>query len=289
MNASTGQPPLNGQALDRVWFVGCGNMAGAMIEGWCSAGANLGGAVVIRPSGRPVEGLRVVTDVAQAGSEPWLVFLGFKPQQLDEVAPGLAGYLTQATTVVSMLAGVETTVLRQRFPNAGAIVRVLPNLPVSVRRGVVGVYSGDAPQHVRDHLSNLFAMLGYGIWTNTEAQLAAIGSLAGAGPAYVARFIDALAKAGVDRGLSFETASTIALETVLGTAWMAASTRESMDSIAERVASPKGTTEAGLAVLDREDVLDKIVSLAISAASRRAAEIASEARPPKLAESPPLP
>jgi pyrroline-5-carboxylate reductase len=289
MNASTGQPPLNGQALDRVWFVGCGNMAGAMIDGWRTAGTNLGGAVAVRPSGRQVEGVRVVTDVSQAGSEPWLVFLGFKPQQLDEVAPGLAGHVTQATTVVSMLAGVEAAALRQRFPHAGAIVRILPNLPVSVRRGVVGAYSSDAPQHVRDHLSQLFAMLGYGIWTNTEAQLAAIGSLAGAGPAYVARFIDALAKAGVDRGLSFDTASTIALETVLGTAWMAASTRESMDSIAERVASPKGTTEAGLAVLDREDVLDKIVSLAISAASRRAAELAAEARSPKLAESPPLP
>jgi pyrroline-5-carboxylate reductase len=288
VNSSTEPLPLNGQTLDRVWFVGCGNMAGAMIEGWRSAGADFGSAVAIRPSGRPVEGVRVVTDLSQAGSEPWLVYLGFKPQQLDEVAPKLASYVTPATIVISMLAGVEAAALRQRFPNAGAIVRILPNLPVSVRRGVVAAYSSDAPQHVRDQLSELFAMLGYGIWTNTEAQLAAIGSLAGAGPAYVARFVDALAKAGVDRGLSFETASTIALETVLGTAWMAASSRESMDSVAERVASPKGTTEAGLAVLDREDVLDKIVSLAISAASRRAAELAAEARGPKLAESPPL-
>jgi pyrroline-5-carboxylate reductase len=273
---------------DRVWLVGCGNMAGAMVEGWRSADTDLSSTVAIRPSGRPVEGVRVVTDIAEAGSEPWLVILGFKPQQLDEVAPRLASYVTQATTVVSLLAGVETAALRQRFPNAGAIVRAIPNLPVAVRRGVVALHSNDAPQHVRDHLSQLFGRLGYGIWTNTEGQLAAIGSVAGAGPAYVARFIDALAKAGVDRGLSFETASTIALETVLGTAWMAASTRESMDALAQRVASPGGTTEAGLAILDREDVLDKIVSLAIAAASRRAAELAEEARRPKLAEAPPL-
>lgn len=283
MEQMNGRQPTPGQGLDRVWFVGCGNMAGAMIEGWRAAGAELGSAVVIRPSGRPVEGLRVVTSPSQAGAEPWLVFLGCKPQQLDQVAPELSRHVTGATTVVSILAGVELAALRQRFPNAGAIVRALPNLPVSVRRGVVALHSNDAPQHVRDHLSQLFSMLGYGIWTNDEAGLAAIGSVAGAGPAYVARFIDALAKAGVDRGLSFETASAIALETVLGTAWMAAATRESMDRIAERVASPKGTTEAGLAILDREDVLDKLVSLTISAASRRGAELAAEARTPQSA------
>ena len=100
--------------------------------------------------------------------------------------------------------------------------------------------------------------------------------------------MDALGKAGVERGLSLDLARTIALETVLGTAWMAATTQESMDDIVRRVASPNGTTEAGLAVLNREDVLDKLVSLTISAASRRAAELAEEAKGPKLASEAPL-
>ena len=121
-------------------------------------------------------------------------------------------------------------------------------------------------------------MLGYAMWCTSETVFGAIGSVAGAGPAYVARFIDALAKAGVDRGLNEEIARTIALETVLGTSWMAATTRESMDDIVRRVASPKGTTEAGLAVLGRDDVLDKLVTLTISAAARRGEELAAEAR-----------
>ncbi|MEO6199197.1 MAG: pyrroline-5-carboxylate reductase dimerization domain-containing protein, partial [Sphingomicrobium sp.] len=95
---------------------------------------------------------------------------------------------------------------------------------------------------------------------------------------YVARFVAALAKAGVKRGLSDEMASTIALETVLGTTWMAAASGETMDGLAQRVASPKGTTEAGLAVLDHDQVLDSLVALAIDAASRRGAELAEEAR-----------
>ena len=122
------------------------------------------------------------------------------------------------------------------------------------------------------------------MWAADEAKFAAIGSVAGAGPAYVARFIAALTKAGEKRGLSSEIALTIALETVLGTAWMAATTGESMDSIAKRVASPKGTTQAGLAVLDREAVLDQLIALTIEAAAKRGAELAAEAHGPSLAE-----
>ncbi len=253
------------------------------MEGWRSAGADLSGAVVIRPSGKPVDGLNVVTQFGAAGRQPRLVILGFKPQQLDEVAPKLSGWVSGPTTVVSLLAGVEAASIRERFPNAGAIVRAVPNIPVAVRRGVTGLYSDDVSNDVRDELSQLFAMLGFTMWTNKESSLAAIGSVAGAGPAYVARFIEALAKAGAEKGLSEELARTLALETVLGTAWMSATTQESMDNVVRRVASPNGTTEAGLAVLSRDDVLDKLVSLTISAASRRGAELAEEAKAAKLA------
>ena len=65
---------------------------------------------------------------------------------------------------------------------------------------------------------------------------------------------------------------------MLGTAWMAATAGEDMDSIARRVASPKGTTEAGLAVLDRDHILDELIAVTIEAAARRGAELAAEAR-----------
>jgi pyrroline-5-carboxylate reductase len=213
------------------------------------------------------------------------VVLGFKPQKLDEIAPQLRPLLTAQTVVVSILAGVEGKSLRERFPGAAGIVRAMPNLPVAIRRGVVALFSEDADPGTRQELSNLFGALGYAPWLSDEARFAAVGSVAGAGPAYVARFIAALAKAGEKRGLSPELASTIALETVLGTAWMAASTGEDMDSVARRVASPRGTTEAGLAVLDHDRVLDELIGLTIDAAARRGAELAQEARSASLAES----
>ena len=261
-----------------TWFVGCGNMGGAIIEGWRTGGLDLGPITVIRPSAMPVEGTRTIAGLADAGPPPKLVVLAFKPQKLDEIAPELRRYLSASTVVVSLLAGVEAQSLRQRFPGAAAIVRAMPNLPVGVRRGVTGLYSPDADSRTQRELNDLFSALGFAMWMADETKLAALGSVAGAGPAYVARFIAALTKAGVKRGLTQEIAAIIARETVLGTAWMAATAGEEMDSIARRVASPKGTTEAGLGVLDRDHVLDELIAVTIEAAARRGAELAAEAR-----------
>ncbi|QIL02625.1 NAD(P)-binding domain-containing protein [Sphingomonas sinipercae] len=262
-----------------TWLVGCGNMAGAMVEGWRIAGIDLSTAIAIRPSGRPVEGVRTVTAIGQAGPSPALVLLGFKPQQLDSVAPELAPHLTERTTVVSILAGVEAASLKQRFPGA-KIVRAIPNLPVAIRRGFVGLYSDDIQADSQSALAQLFSALGMALWTDSEKTLGGMGAVGGAGPAYVARFIDAIAKAGVAQGLPEQTAFAIALETVFGTAWLASSTRETMDQLARRVASPKGTTEAGLAVLDGGQALDRLVEETIEAAAARGRSLAQDARLP---------
>ena len=256
-----------------TWIVGCGKMAGAMLAGWRRAGVDLGAVIAIRPSGTPVEGVTTVTSLPPGS--PAFVLLGVKPQKLDEVAPALAKRLDSKTILVSILAGVEHASLSHRFPTAGQIIRAMPNLPVSEGRGIVALFDRD-PHDARSVTDALFAPLGTVVRTQSEAELAAIGSLAGAGPAYVARFVAALAKAGVERGLDPALADRLALETVLGTAAMAAARDEDMDSIVRRVASPNGTTEAGLAILDAD--LDRLIARTLEAASRRGAELADAAR-----------
>src|SRR3569833_3097493 len=103
-----------------TWFAGCGNMGGAILDGWRLGGLDLRAVTVIRPSGKPVEGCRVVTSFAAAGAPPKLVVLAFKPQKRDEVAPELRRFLSAGTVVVSLLAGAEAASLRQRFPGVGA-------------------------------------------------------------------------------------------------------------------------------------------------------------------------
>lgn len=265
--------------LPPTWFVGCGNMAGALIEGWQKADVDFSQAVAVRPSGRLVEGVRTVTAIPD-GPPPLRCVLGFKPQSLGVIAPELSPKLGSETVLVSMLAGVEAATLRGLFPHVQSIVRIMPNLPVSERLGVVALYSQDAESDLRKRMKALFGLVGLAIWTGSEAELAAIGSVAGAGPAYVARFIAALAKAGERQGLSPEVADKVALQTVLGTAMMAGTCGETMDDIARRVASPKGTTEAGLAVIDADGALDRLIAETIEAAARRGAELAAAARKP---------
>ena len=256
-----------------AWLVGCGNMAGAMVEGWHKAGVDFSGVTVIRPSGAPVEGVRTVTDYP-AGEEPRFVMLGFKPQKLDEVAPNLAPHVGAQCTLVSMLAGVSAATLRERFPEAQAIVRVMPNLPVAQVQGVTAIYSSDGEP---DEIRRLITSLGMIVWCEKEEELGVIGAIASAGIAYVARFAEALAKSGEALGMQPKTAEQVAIQTLVGTAAYAADTDASMAEVARRVASPKGTTEQGLRVLDAEDGLQQLVNRTIEAAVRRSEELAVEA------------
>ena len=269
-----------------LWMVGCGNMGGAIIEGWRLAGFDLSGVTVIRPSGTSVGEVRTVTSSAEAGPAPKVVILAMKPQKLDEAAAALRSQLSSKTLLVSILAGVELASLRQRFPGVRAVVRAMPNLAVAMRRGVIALVGETEDEALKREVAQIFQPLGFAPWMIDEKRFSAVGAVAGAGPAYVARYIAALAKAGEKQGLSAELAATIALETVFGTAWMAATSGEDMESIARRVASPGGTTEAGLAVLDRNGVFEELVALAIGAAARRGTALARGARDPSLAETP---
>ena len=137
-----------------TWFVGCGNMGGAMVDGWRVGGRRLVvGARVIRPSGTPVEGVRTVTASPRRARRRSWSCSRFKPQKLDEIAPQLRTWLTSKTVVVSILAGVEAASLRERFPGRAAIVRAMPNLPVAIRRGVVAPLQRRMPTSRREAAS----------------------------------------------------------------------------------------------------------------------------------------
>jgi pyrroline-5-carboxylate reductase len=260
-----------------AWLVGCGNMAGAMVEGWRNGGLDLSGVTVIRPSGTPVDGIRTVTDYP-VGEQPRFVMLGFKPQKLDEIVPELAPHVGPETVLVSMLAGTDVASLRGRFPGAGSIVRVMPNLPVAQSQGVVAIFAEQRESRQLDGVRQLMASLGTVACCDSEAELGVIGAVAAAGVAYVARFADAMGSAAESLGLEPGLANQLAVQTLVGTAAYAADSGASMAEIACRVASPKGTTEQGLAVLDASDGLLPLVERTLAAAIRRGEELAEAAR-----------
>jgi pyrroline-5-carboxylate reductase len=269
---------MNGvEASNSFWLIGSGNMAGAMLHGWLDAGMDPARFLVVRPSGRAVApGVQVVTALPEQAPPPELVMLGIKPQKLDEVAPWLAPRLGPGTILISILAGVEQASLRERFPGVRAVVKAMPNTPVALRKGVVELFSDNADGEVRSRIHALMAALGHAAWFDDERLFHAAGHLTGAGPAFLFRYIDALAAAGEGLGLPPGQAAQLALAMAEGAGALAARSGESMATLVQRVASPGGTTQAGLAVLD--EGLNDLVRRTLEASRRRSGEMAQEAR-----------
>lgn len=262
-----------------IWLIGCGNMAGAMLAGWLRAGVQAGRFTVIRPSGEaPAPGVRTLRRLPQGEPPPAVAMLGVKPQKLDEVAPGLAPLLGRETVLVSILAGVEIASLRQRFVGPAAIVRAMPNLPVRLGKGATGLIAEGADENARAEIGGLTEALGLALWVDSEDELDAVSVLAGSGPAFVYRFIDALAGAGAAIGLAPEQAHSLALATAEGAAMLAAEAGEPPARLADRVASPGGSTRKGLDVLDADRALSRLLEETLAASRRRVAEMAAEAR-----------
>jgi len=259
-----------------LFLIGCGNMAGAMLEGWLAAGADPRLITVVRPSGRPpAPGIRTLTALPE-DEVPALVLLGVKPQLLAEVAPSVAPALERETILVSILAGTTLTSLRGVFPTPRTIVKAMPNLPVSLGQGVTELHTDPASDEAaRYEVERLMAALGRVEWFEDENLFGVAGTLTAAAPAFFFRFLDALAAAGAEMGLPAGQSARLAAAMAQGTAALAASGEATPGELARRVASPGGTTEAGLRVLDSEDGLKLLILRTLEASRRRGREMAA--------------
>lgn len=260
------------------WLIGCGNMAGAMLRGWLDGGMDPTQVTVIRPSGAPVaEGVRVLAQLP-LDERPAIVMLGVKPQKLDEVAPVLAPALAGSALLISILAGVEQASLRHRLPGPRTIVRAMPNTPAALRKGATSLYGEGGEGEDRTLAERLMAALGHVEWIEDESLFDVVAALTASSPAFVFRFIDALAAGAAELGLPEEQARRLALATVEGAAGLAVTAGETPHQLAERVASPGGMTRRGLDVLDADETLNRLVHATLEAAVRRSREMGEAAR-----------
>jgi pyrroline-5-carboxylate reductase len=257
-----------------LWMIGCGHMGGALLRRWLETGLDATSVTVIDPTTRQVE--QVAWVPALPKGSPDLLVLGIKPQLLHAVAPSLLAHARSETTILSMLAGVECATLRGLFPDAKAIVRAMPNLPVAIGKGVTGLFTLEA--EARAAIGTLMAGTGLCEWLDDEAQFHPLTALSGSGPAFVYRFIAALAEAGADLGLPADQALRLARAMTEGAAAVAASTPTDPHELARRVASPGGVTAEGLRVLDADSALTSLINATLTHATLRSAEMAQEAR-----------
>lgn len=252
-------------------LIGCGNMAGAMVTRWIAAGLEPSRIHVVRPSGRSVaSGVQVSTTLAKAPHAPdTIVMLGFKPAQRHDILAAAAPRLADCP-VLSILAGVTLNSLRQSLPQARSIVRLMPNMPVAIGKGVTAVHADDAlDSATRQSVDALLVPLGLVEWIADEAQFDLVTALSGCGPAFVYRFIDALAQAATELGLPADQALRLARATVEGGASVAANAHDSPSTLADAVASPGGMTREGLNILDADGRLATLMVDVLRAARDR--------------------
>ncbi|MFM9977225.1 MAG: pyrroline-5-carboxylate reductase family protein [Sphingomonadaceae bacterium] len=256
-------------------MIGCGNMAGAMLSRWLDTGLDPARVTVIDPA-NPALPVRVLA-AAPDEAAPDILLLGVKPQLLGDMAPGLRS-ASDGALVLSILAGTTTATLRALFPDARGIVRIMPNLPVALGKGAVALFA-DAPRADCDSVAALVAPLGLVEWISDESLFDAVTALSGSGPAFVYRFIDALAQGGAALGLPADQAMRLAVATVDGAATSAAASALLPADLAEHVASKGGSTRAGLDVIDDGAALAALVARALAAAQVRNGELAALTRP----------
>ncbi len=262
----------------RIWLIGCGNMGGAILQAWLDQGAPPANITVIDPNPSRLPGGLTARPDYPADEPPELVLLAVKPDMLDDVAPGLQPHVGGGTTLVSILAGTELDMLAAVFPSAGTIVRLMPNMAVTVGKSPMIMISDRDDPGLRTSMNALFAPLGPPEWLADEDQMHLATALSGSGPAFLFRFIDALAVSAAELGMDGDQAARLALAMVEGASRLAAASEDDPGTLADRVASPGGVTRKGLDVLDEDGRINMLLKDVLQAAMDRNREMAEEAR-----------
>jgi pyrroline-5-carboxylate reductase len=263
----------------RFGFIGAGRMATALARGFVQAKlASVDRIVASDPYAAAGErfvadtGCRFVASNLDVLANADVIFLAVKPQQMTAVMAELHGAAKRDHLVISIAAGVPLAALAAGLGNAPRLVRVMPNTPCLVGAGASGYCLG--PNATADDAKLVGRLLG-AVGTAhqvDESLLDAVTGLSGSGPAFVYVLIEALSDGGVKVGLPRDIALALAAQTVRGAAEMVLATGDHPGVLKDAVASPGGTTIAGLAALEAAGARAAMIA-AVEAATRRSAEL----------------
>jgi len=264
----------------RLGIIGCGQMGEALLRGVLAAKLVTPERVLVADPDR--ERIRMIAqrygvraaknnrDVARG--DVGVLLLAVKPQVVNELFAELHGTVSDRTLVISVITGVRLVRLEAELGARARVARAVPNTPALVGSGMTAVAGGVhvSPDDLRTAVE-LFNAVGTTLVVE-ERHLNAVTGLSGSGPAYAFVMIEALADGGVKVGLSREVALQLAARTLLGAAQLLVQTGEHPGLLKDRVASPGGTTIAGLREVEAGGVRAALIN-AVEAATRRAEEL----------------
>jgi len=262
-------------------LVGCGKMGGAMLEGWIDQGVDKASIRIVEQSveyGQALEkrlGVRVVEAIEKIENDFKcdIVILAVKPQGMDSAAESCKRFGAE-TTFLSIAAGKTISYFEGFFGAEASIIRVMPNTPAAVRRGIsVACANANVSTALKDQCTNLLLAIGEVAWVEDEALMDPVTAVSGSGPAYVFYMTECLAKAGVASGLSEVLAMQLARATVAGAGELMRQSSSDVATLRKNVTSPGGTTEAALKVLMNEGGLLPLMDEAVAAGTLKSKEL----------------
>lgn len=262
-------------------------MNGAVLRGIIASGYDPRAITATLRSDDKAEALRAETGVTvligaqdpeanlKAVRDADIVFLGVKPVGITALCDEIKDALKPSAVIVSVAAAITISMMAAHLNPGQPVVRSMPNTPLKVGAGAVGVSAGDSVSaDALEAVVQLFAGSGV-VHVVPEAQQDAVSAISGSGPAYVFYLAEAMAAAGVELGLEPALATDLARATVAGAGKMLSDAQADPSALRQGVTSPNGTTERAIATFD-ETNLSQIIARGAAAAAARAAAITKE-------------
>ena len=263
----------------KTGFIGAGNMAAALIKGIVQSGIRRREELAVSDKDQQAVkkmsdrfGIMGCSSSIELVNECPIVILSVKPQNMKEVLEEIRGEVRDHHLLVSIAAGISLEMIHDIIDLDIPLIRVMPNTPSLVQKGVSALAGGDRARSVHmDIVQAVFQAVGDTVRVD-ESMMDAVTALSGSGPGYVFRIMECMVDAGVSAGLDREISRRLVVQTFLGSACLAKESGDSLLRLREMVTSPGGTTAAGLAVFERMG-LEKIIGEVVDAAFNRSLEL----------------
>lgn len=265
-----------------IGFIGAGNMAKALIQGMLQSG-QFGPAHIrfndkLQSDNQPLAiAGQSIASMDKAGLVAWsdVLVLAVKPQDLFALLREVAPLATTRKLFISIAAGIDIASLTKSLSGAHPVVRAMPNTSARVLASATAL-TGNAAVTADDMaLAQLIFQCVGAVVLVEEDQMPGVTGLSGSGPAYVYAFLRAMIEGGISLGLSRDTASQLAIQTLRGAVEMAATSEEDLDTLIRQICSPNGTTLAGMSVLEETGFQEHVMA-AIQASAKRSEELRQE-------------
>ena len=269
-----------GFAMKRLGIIGAGAIGSAIVGGLISTKTFAPEDIIVtnREKRKRLLGLKeawrvnITEDKKELLKFSDTIIIAVKPQDIDELLQEVKRMITKKHLIISVVAGLKTSVIESKIGKKVRVIRTMPNIAVAVGESATAIAKGAyATDEDIESAKRIFCSLGRSVVIN-ESLMDLVTALSGSGPAYIYFLIEAMREGAIKSGMPEDVAHVLALQTLWGASELSKRSNEDISLLRERITSPGGTTASALQTM-KEHGLPEIISKAIESATTRSKEL----------------